>query len=777
MLEHLGFAPGSYSKSYANNAEDEYLNKIMALLSGPPDKNLNTRLDKYMGWRKNDSRYSSSDKAKMRSTFSFKNDDEIQKVFDEVVELYENKVDTWLADIPHSSERAVLVSLAYHGILSNSPSLKKAMENGNRPEAWYEIRYNSNGGASPSGDVAKRRYFESQIFGLYNPGIDADNISVAESRGIYEMYSRYQGGILAEATRYSGEVANANRDFKIGDYQVQTLDESLDPAFQLLMNKYVRPAGAGSVASAGTLRIINNAIVLDLNNDGKINDISMKGSYATDKHFSYSVGKKSGWIDPEDGLLFFDTDGNKKIDMLNEVFDNGGTNGIEGLIDSVNENTNKIIDWQDYLINSLMVWQDTNQDGIFQPEEGKSLRDLGITSFGTPRGDAKTPFPIKLGDNLDTGYGFFTMNGKKALMAEVDLFINESMVFDTKDDGNVVGSFDLPGSAFSDGELTIDCPGPESLKLIRRDTDLHIQVRDQGTITVRSYFSKNKSILKSLKTQGGTVNLGRDEIHRMVAGNFGWFRKDSYKGRNNVHNLVFGTKKGDRVTGGSLSDVIFGSDGEDELNGKGGGDTLLGGKGKDTLYGEDGADTLCGEEDDDTLKGGKDNDTLVGGKGKDNLFGEEGADRLVGSEGKDNLKGGKGDDVYVFNIGDESDVVKDGHYSGFMNRTHEDGGNDTIEFGAGISRDDVAFHMNSGNLYLKYGDRDMVRVDGQSDDKNEIERVELADGSYMTDVDINGLIQDLAGIASREGIVLRSVNDVYRNEELMSIVAAGWRND
>lgn len=68
-----------------------------------------------------------------------------------------------------SYERIALLSLAYNGgpgIIG--PGIRGALEQGNRFKAWYEIRYNSNGGNSKSEGIAKRRYYEAHLFGLFN---------------------------------------------------------------------------------------------------------------------------------------------------------------------------------------------------------------------------------------------------------------------------------------------------------------------------------------------------------------------------------------------------------------------------------------------------------------------------------------------------------------------------------------------------------------------------------------------------------------------------------
>jgi GH24 family phage-related lysozyme (muramidase) len=103
-----------------------------------------------------------------------------QSLFSNIISTYETQVQTWLGNnalytsLQGSYEMLALVSLAYNNMLGQSPTLKKDILAGNRAEAWFEIRYNSNGGKSAGIGIAKRRYEEAAMFGLYN---DNSNVS------------------------------------------------------------------------------------------------------------------------------------------------------------------------------------------------------------------------------------------------------------------------------------------------------------------------------------------------------------------------------------------------------------------------------------------------------------------------------------------------------------------------------------------------------------------------------------------------------------------------
>lgn len=71
------------------------------------------------------------------------------------------------------NERLALISLEYNnGDQLIGPGLRAALAGGNRFEAWYKIRYFSNGDLLAG--IAKRRYLEATLFGLFNSDSPSD---------------------------------------------------------------------------------------------------------------------------------------------------------------------------------------------------------------------------------------------------------------------------------------------------------------------------------------------------------------------------------------------------------------------------------------------------------------------------------------------------------------------------------------------------------------------------------------------------------------------------
>ena len=100
----------------------------------------------------------------------------------------------------------------------------------------------------------------------------------------------------------------------------------------------------------------------------------------------------TGWIKADDALVVLDRNGNGLIDSGAELFgdatvlQNGpraglkAANGFEALAD-FDANADGVINSADAAYTNLRLWQDTNQDGISQSTELKTLPDSGIASI------------------------------------------------------------------------------------------------------------------------------------------------------------------------------------------------------------------------------------------------------------------------------------------------------------------------------------------------------------------------------------------------------------
>lgn len=146
--------------------------------------------------------------------FNGVNDPRIVQVFNDLADRAEGLVNAWLPGIPDSNERLALLSLAYNSKVERGiptalgPNLRRAVTNGDRAEAWYEIRYGTNPPGPPDRPgIANRRYRESDLFGLYN---DAGALTEADAKTAYRMFTRHSPAILGYEAQFSPANANAN---------------------------------------------------------------------------------------------------------------------------------------------------------------------------------------------------------------------------------------------------------------------------------------------------------------------------------------------------------------------------------------------------------------------------------------------------------------------------------------------------------------------------------------------------------------------------------------
>ena len=226
-------APGQLS---AQQIENNYIDQIIAAIGGMVDDP--SQLNSIMATRATDTRLSAL--GTRRSTFTFNDAAEIRGTFDRLMtDIYEPKVNSWLSGIPDSKERVALASLAWNQKDSNpllASKLKAAVVNGDRAEAWYEIRYNSNSASQPAvirNGIAKRRYFEADTFGLYN---NAAVNNDADAKGAFRTYTRHKTTIDSYDAQFGAQVTLANSDYNTTITQTRAV--WFQPARDYLVTQY-----------------------------------------------------------------------------------------------------------------------------------------------------------------------------------------------------------------------------------------------------------------------------------------------------------------------------------------------------------------------------------------------------------------------------------------------------------------------------------------------------------------------------------------------------------
>ena len=202
--------------------------------------------------RRADNRYQHYSQFQRVAEFSLPGKEKALALCYSIMKHHEKTVDDWLTafgfDIlkvnshllsRNSKERAVLVSLASQRVIDVDPygkpvnfPLANAFIDNDRAEIWYQIRYGSFDNALPEKNIVKRRYFESELFGLYDDGVRSDNINREQCKRIYAMYNTHKEHILHFERNFKYLVAEANTELKLmPNQQIKTLEQSFSIAY------------------------------------------------------------------------------------------------------------------------------------------------------------------------------------------------------------------------------------------------------------------------------------------------------------------------------------------------------------------------------------------------------------------------------------------------------------------------------------------------------------------------------------------------------------------
>lgn len=150
--------------------------------------------------------------------------------------------------MPLSEERVALVSVAYNrgvGALGRAP-LMQSLEEGDRAESWFQMRYNCWGtNQDAEAGLRKRRIAEAQVFGLYD---DPANITFDEALSVYRMYQLHHDEVDQVERRWGESIDGvagrrnlvdlANRDYPTLNRaygEAPTIQEALAPAKDALL--------------------------------------------------------------------------------------------------------------------------------------------------------------------------------------------------------------------------------------------------------------------------------------------------------------------------------------------------------------------------------------------------------------------------------------------------------------------------------------------------------------------------------------------------------------
>ena len=350
-------------------------------------------------------------------------------------------------------------------------------------------------------------------------------------------------------------------------------------------------------------------------------------------------------------------------------------------------------------------------------------------------------------------------------------------------------------------------------------SDLIMNIGDSGIdgIMIKNVYSgmytSSQNIVEYLEFYDGT----RIKTSEAVAQRFGNEKNEIIVGFD-ADEVYYAKGGNDYVKGMNGNDFIDGGSGNDSLYGGNGNDIIIGGLGSDTIYGDDGNDVLNGNEENDILFGGSGDDTIYGGSGNDSIDGNEGRNYLFGEDGDDVIKtttsssqavlmsttfnGGHGNDylqgsyagdIYVFNRGDGQDIINDlGEGTNLFGNQYDNKYGkllDVIEFGEGVTKDELVFKRVNNDLLIQVGltGSDSLTIKDHFINVNrQIELLVFADGSKLDKADLQQIAlsyfgsdapDSISGWNGKDNIVAKGGDDkIYANAG-DDFIDAGTGND
>ena len=220
----------------------------------------------------------------------------------------------------------------------------------------------------------------------------------------------------------------------VGTIQFSLSDISNPPAYGSPWNDFQIDPNCSRDFNSAQTPPRKDPLTLDLDGDG-LETVPTSAGVLFD-HDGDGIKQGTGWVNPDDGFLVLDRNGNGAIDNGAELFGdatplpNGGE-AFDGFAALRQEDTN-----QDGQVNNadsnwtqLRVWRDLNQDGVSQAGELLTLGQLGIAGFNT----AKTANSQTLADgNQIADLGSYTRaDGSTGTMGEVSTMADINLAQDT----------------------------------------------------------------------------------------------------------------------------------------------------------------------------------------------------------------------------------------------------------------------------------------------------------------------------------------------------------
>ncbi|WP_441238275.1 FG-GAP-like repeat-containing protein [Bradyrhizobium sp. 930_D9_N1_4] len=604
--------------------------------------------------------------SQITTSFQFTSEQQVKNALNVIQGGYEQTIDARVAGMTTSDERAVLFSLVYNATGLLGGNLSADINNNLRPEAWWEIRYQSD--ASGDAGIANRRYVEANRFELYD---DPSNVGQTEAESAARMYTNHRDAILTYENSHDPLTAAQQK----AEPGIKNIYDELQPAVTALKNAYhisaatqleeVQIADNSRTALSGDGTAFDSSkndqdflIGSSANNtlDGGVADdvlVGLGGNDAIVGGTGSDIAVFRGDCDDytithnADGTVWTITDkvagrdgtdtltGMEYVQFANEIHRLelghsicGGGEDLCLVIDTTSSMSDDIAAVKAQAINLIRQ--------IFETGEDAAASRISIVGFKDP---GETQVILSFTNQMSLA------DREAAAIAAINSI-------------SVSGGGDIPEGAYS--ALLVALNGSagawrEDANVRRivlftdapaKDGSLAAQVNALSQNVVIVHASDAEPAASSgLAAAAGAVPINAGvEIYGVVVGSDASALASVTQITNDNRGLVFQAGAAGDVAG-SIADAVT-TPYLIAANGTTGNDTLTGTIVGDRIVGLDGNDTINGLDGDDYL---------VGGTGNDALFGDAGNDRLDGSEGSDTMVGGAGNDTYI--VDNVADVV------------------------------------------------------------------------------------------------------------------------
>lgn len=198
--------------------------------------------------------------------------------------------------------------------------------------------------------------------------------------------------------------------------------------------------------------------------------------------------------------------------------------------------------------------------------------------------------------------------------------------------------------------------------------------------------------------------------------------------------------------------------------------------------------TMQGSSGNDSLQGTAKDDLLNGLEGNDTIYGLAGDDTLEGGSGNDYLVGGEGTDTYYFEQNWGNDTIDN------YDRNSGSDKLDKIEFGEGISADNIEFKSSGKDLIIiDRSTGDSITINNFYDPRYTLNEIVFADGTVLGPEDINSIMfpftdgndsivgtdgdDFIQGGAGRDTLIGNNGNDILYGDSGNDSIEGGYGDD